>query len=241
MNSWHVSRRGHARDARRRHARGAAAAVPRRSRRHADAERRALPDLRRTRRGGARRRRSARCRRRTKNSPSKLETADRLTRIAVVILIGGTLALFVAVCVLGAVVLSRGAGSVRARGASRSIRRPRTPEPFDTPRRGRMGVVAVVGGAAIAAILIVAAGIALLRAQQGGRRASRGAARELLRLDHLHARPRSEPRRARRRGHELHARRARSASTSARSMRRSTADRASGAPSCSAKRARSTC
>jgi hypothetical protein len=39
------------------------------------------------------------------------------------------------------------------------------PEPFDPPRRGRMGVVAVVGGAAIAAILIVAAGIALLRAQ----------------------------------------------------------------------------
>ena len=37
----------------------------------------------------------------------QLETADRLTRIAVVILIGGTLALFVAVCVLGAVVLSR--------------------------------------------------------------------------------------------------------------------------------------
>ncbi|HVK81605.1 MAG TPA: serine protease, partial [Verrucomicrobiae bacterium] len=37
---------------------------------------------------------------------SKLETADRLTRIAVVILIGGTLALFVAVCVLGAFVLS---------------------------------------------------------------------------------------------------------------------------------------
>src|SRR6185295_11951462 len=38
---------------------------------------------------------------------SKLETADRLTRIAVVILIGGTLALFVAVGVLGALLLSR--------------------------------------------------------------------------------------------------------------------------------------
>src|SRR5262249_40671719 len=33
----------------------------------------------------------------------KLELADRLTKLAVVILIGGTLALFVAVCVLGAV------------------------------------------------------------------------------------------------------------------------------------------
>ncbi len=95
---------------------------------------------------------------------SKLETADRLTRIAVVILIGGTLALFVAVCVLGAVVLSR------RRPVQHEIhpQRPEVahPEPFDPPRRGRVGVVAVVGGAAIAAILIVAAGIALLRAQQ---------------------------------------------------------------------------
>jgi S1-C subfamily serine protease len=94
---------------------------------------------------------------------SKLETADRLTRIAVVILIGGTLALFVAVCVLGAVVLSRRRPQLDAQP-----HHPQTthPEPFETPRRGRMGVVAVVGGAAIAAILIVAAGIALLRAQQ---------------------------------------------------------------------------
>jgi len=102
---------------------------------------------------------------------SKLETADRLTRIAVVILIGGTLALFVAVCVLGAVVLSR-----RRHGASHDLHphHPQTtpPEPFDTPRRGRMGVVAVVGGAAIAAILIVAAGIALLQAQQDGESAT---------------------------------------------------------------------
>jgi serine protease Do len=89
---------------------------------------------------------------------NKLDTADRLTRIAVVILIGGTLALFVAVGVLGAVVLAR--------------RRPQTPnypqtsepEPFEAPRR-RIGVVAIVGGAAIAAILIVAAGVALLRAR----------------------------------------------------------------------------
>lgn len=98
---------------------------------------------------------------------SKLETADRLTRIAVVILIGGTLALFVAVCVLGAVVLSRR----RANGAD-DHHAPHVqtaqPEPFETPRRGRMGVVAIVGGAAVAAILIVAAGVALLRAQSGG-------------------------------------------------------------------------
>jgi S1-C subfamily serine protease len=100
---------------------------------------------------------------------SKLETADRLTRIAVVILIGGTLALFVAVCVLGAVVLSR-----RRNGVHHEVpQHPQTtqPEPFDQPRRSRMGVVAVVGGAAIAAILIVAAGIALLRAQSAEKQA----------------------------------------------------------------------
>ncbi len=96
---------------------------------------------------------------------SKLETADRLTRIAVVILIGGTLALFVAVCVLGAVVLSRrrngnGVAHVEAQQHPQTT----SPEPFEAPRR-RFGVVAIVGGAAIAAILIVAAGIALLRMQ----------------------------------------------------------------------------
>jgi len=89
---------------------------------------------------------------------SQLETADRLTRIAIVILIGGTLALFVAVCVLGAIVLSRRRGHGLAHASE--------PEPFEAPRQKRMGVVAVVGGAAIAAILIVAAGVALLRMRQ---------------------------------------------------------------------------
>jgi hypothetical protein len=92
---------------------------------------------------------------------SKLETADRLTRIAVVILIGGTLALFVAVCVLGAVVLSRRRGNG---GYAETPHQQPQPEPFEAPRR-RFGVVAIVGGAAIAAILIVAAGVALLRAR----------------------------------------------------------------------------
>lgn len=105
----------------------------------------------------------------------KLETADRLTRIAVVILIGGTLALFVAVCVLGAVVLSRRRGHngrdvhVEAHPHQPAPQQQphvaHPPEPFE-PRK-RVGVVAIVGGAAIAAILIVAAGIALLRAQGG--------------------------------------------------------------------------
>lgn len=89
---------------------------------------------------------------------SQLETADRLTRIAIVILIGGTLALFVAVCVLGVIVLSRRRGQGQAHAAE--------PEPFEAPRHKRMGVVAVVGGAAVAAILIVAAGVALLSMRQ---------------------------------------------------------------------------
>ncbi len=101
---------------------------------------------------------------------SKLETADRLTRIAVVILIGGTLALFVAVCVLGAVVLARRRDQRHeAAGGHIGHAHPQpqvstNPAPFEQPRR-RVGVVAIVGGAAIAAILIVAAGIALLGAQ----------------------------------------------------------------------------
>jgi serine protease Do len=108
---------------------------------------------------------------------SKLETADRLTRIAVVILIGGTLALFVAVCVLGAVVLSRrrGNGQVTA-PHHETVVQHHDPEPFEAPRR-RTGVVAIVGGAAVAAILIVAAGVALLRARADGeQRVSQGVA-----------------------------------------------------------------
>jgi len=100
---------------------------------------------------------------------SKLETADRLTRIAVVILIGGTLALFVAVCVLGAVVLSRRRERQHAEAHPNGHVRVQTPheaEPFDQPRR-RVGVMTIVAGAGIAAILIVAAGVALLRAQGG--------------------------------------------------------------------------
>jgi hypothetical protein len=112
---------------------------------------------------------------------SKLETADRLTRIAVIILIGGTLALFVAVCVLGAVLLARRRGQNARDGGHTHVvttpaphpqhqAQPRAappvvePEPFDHPRR-RGGIVVIIGGAAIAAILIVAAGIALLRAR----------------------------------------------------------------------------
>jgi len=108
---------------------------------------------------------------------SKLDTADRLTRIAVVILIGGTLALFVAVCVLGAVLLSRRRGGVAAshpngHTVSTHHHQPQVhehPEPYDGHGRRRLGIVTIVGGAAIAVILIVAAGVAILRAQGGPR------------------------------------------------------------------------
>ncbi len=96
---------------------------------------------------------------------SKLETADRLTRIAVVILIGGTLALFVAVCVLGAIVLSRR----RAANQHAHVQSPPQPQQpqanAEQPHRRRLGVVAIVGGAALAAVFIVGAAMMLLRAR----------------------------------------------------------------------------
>jgi S1-C subfamily serine protease len=98
---------------------------------------------------------------------SKLETADRLTRIAVVILIGGTLSLFVAVCVLGAIVLShrRRNGHAQAQAAQQPAHHPHhQPPPADqTSPRHRLGVIAIVGGAALAAIFIVGAAMMLLR------------------------------------------------------------------------------
>lgn len=96
---------------------------------------------------------------------NKLETADRLTRIAVVILIAGTLALFVAVCVLGAVLLTRRGSRAVHVDAHPHHQTTHHPEPFEEAPRRRMGVMAVVIGAAVAAILIVGASILLLRAQ----------------------------------------------------------------------------
>jgi S1-C subfamily serine protease len=93
----------------------------------------------------------------------KLELADRLTKLAVVILIGGTLALFVAVCVLGAVLLSRRRSRTVERVTMDVEASP--PEPFE-PHRRRMGVLAIVAGAAVAAVLIVGAGVLLLRMRQ---------------------------------------------------------------------------
>ncbi len=90
----------------------------------------------------------------------KLDTADRLTKIAVVILVGGTLALFVAVCVLGAVLLAQ------RRGAAPGAPHNADPHPAAdaAARRRRLGFLAVAGGAAIAAILITVGTYWLMRA-----------------------------------------------------------------------------
>ncbi|GAN00355.1 putative protease [alpha proteobacterium U9-1i] len=86
---------------------------------------------------------------------TKLETADRLTRISIVILIGGTLSLFVAVCVLGGLLLTR----------RKHEDHPVEAIHIERKHRSALGIGAVVGGAAVAALLIIAAGIALLRAR----------------------------------------------------------------------------
>ncbi|MGE0595750.1 MAG: serine protease [Hyphomonadaceae bacterium] len=82
----------------------------------------------------------------------KLATADRLTRIAIIVLIAGTAALFIAVLVLGAVLLG-------------GRRRRSDPEPFDPPRR-RGGLVGIIAGVAFASIILVAAVLLLMRAQE---------------------------------------------------------------------------
>jgi|CXWL01.1.fsa_nt_gi S1-C subfamily serine protease len=105
---------------------------------------------------------------------AKLEAADRLTRIALVILIGGTLALFVAVCVLGAIVLSRRRGQNGEQHAHDAASHHHATAPdhaHQTPpdthhqehtRRRRVGVIAIVGGAAAAVALVVGASVLLL-------------------------------------------------------------------------------
>ena len=99
----------------------------------------------------------------------KLETADRLTRIAVVILMAGTLALFVAVVVLGAVVLGRGRRRAPAQAgdaqAEHVLHQPVHEHDHEHAPRRRLGIVAVVLGASAAAVLVVMAGAALWRAQ----------------------------------------------------------------------------
>ena len=86
---------------------------------------------------------------------AKLEAADRLTRIAVVILLGGTLSLLVAVVVLGLLLLSR--------HPKPHPEHHEAPHPAPHPPRRTVGVAAVVGGAVAAALIVTFAGIALLR------------------------------------------------------------------------------
>lgn len=116
---------------------------------------------------------------------SKLETADRLTRIAVIILISGTLALFIAVGVLGGIVMrNRHHNGEHAAHHGHQQAHPHQAQPqpppqaqqpqpqsahgqphpnikIDRPRR-RLGVLAILGGAGLALILVVVAGVALL-------------------------------------------------------------------------------
>ncbi len=84
---------------------------------------------------------------------TRLETADRLTRISIIVLVGGTLSLFVAVCVLGGLLLSR------RKHEEHHV------EAVHIERKHRRNVGAIVIGAAIAAVLIIGAGVALLRAR----------------------------------------------------------------------------
>lgn len=89
---------------------------------------------------------------------AKIEAADRLTRIAVVILLGGTLSLLVAVVVLGLLLLTRHRNHAPAEPHEAA---PHTPAP--QPPKRTVGVAAVVGGAVAAALIVTFAGIALLR------------------------------------------------------------------------------
>jgi hypothetical protein len=88
---------------------------------------------------------------------AKIEAADRLTRIAVVILLGGTLALLVAVVVLGVLLLARHKPHPHAE--PHEAPHPAAPHP---PRR-TVGVTAVVAGSVAAAVIVTIAGISLLR------------------------------------------------------------------------------
>ncbi len=115
---------------------------------------------------------------------AKLETADRLTRIAVLILMGGTVALLVAVIVLAAIVFGR---RPEHHGSAEQAR-PEGEEHHHRVhmRRGAPGVLAVVAGATIAAVVVVAVGVSLWRARDflGDRAAPQAfAGSQLCRLD----------------------------------------------------------
>lgn len=89
----------------------------------------------------------------------KIDDATRLTNIAVVVLLTGTLALFVAVLVLGGLLLTRRHHAPHP--APEPHQEAPAPHPHHHPRA--LGIAAVVGGAAVAAAIVVLGGIVFLR------------------------------------------------------------------------------
>jgi serine protease Do len=87
---------------------------------------------------------------------SKLDVADRLTRIALVILVAGTIALFVAVGVLGMILLARQRNTGQAQ-APRNAETSAAPPP-----KAHFGPVAIIAVAAAAVALIAAAGMGMM-------------------------------------------------------------------------------
>ena len=80
----------------------------------------------------------------------KLAAADRLTRIAIVVLVAGAAALLIAIIVLGFALTRRRDANI-------------SPEPFDAPKKH--GIVSILAGVALAAIVIAAATLLLMRAR----------------------------------------------------------------------------
>ncbi|MES1156941.1 MAG: serine protease [Alphaproteobacteria bacterium] len=89
----------------------------------------------------------------------KIDEATRLTNIAVVVLLTGTLALFVAVLVLGGLLLTR--RNHAPHPAPEPHHDAPAPHPHHHPRA--LAIAAVVGGGAVAAAIVVLGGIAFLR------------------------------------------------------------------------------
>lgn len=82
----------------------------------------------------------------------KLATADRLTRMSMIVLGAGALSLFIAVCVLGALLVSK------PRQGDNLV-----PQPFEEPRRRSFaGIIAAI---ALAVIILAAAALLLTRTQ----------------------------------------------------------------------------
>ncbi len=90
---------------------------------------------------------------------AKVESADRLTSVATIILIGAAAALFVALVVFGAILLSR-------RNAPRA--EPAHAQAQEAAQPGsRLGLIAIVSGAAAALLVVVGVGVWWIN-QRGG-------------------------------------------------------------------------